>query len=64
MDGAGANVSDAEKQGVADKASLTGLLLTSCCVSPSLIIGCRPVPVCIPGTGDPCSREYAYSEEK
>ena len=63
MDGAGGNVSDAEQWGVADKASLTGLLLTSCCVAP-VLIGCRPVPVCSPGIGDPYSREYAYSEEK
>ena len=63
VDGAGGSVSDAEQWGVADQVSPTGLLLTSCCVAPFLT-GCRPVPVCSPGTGDPCSREYAYSKKR
>ena len=51
-DGSGSNVSDGERWGAADEASLARLPLTSCCVA-RLLTGHRPVLVHGLGAGDP-----------
>ena len=48
-------MSDGERWGAADEASLARPPLTSCCAA-RFLTGHRPVPVRGPGVGDPCSR--------
>ena len=54
-EGSGGNATDGERWGVADEASLAGLLLTSCCVA-WLLTGRGPVPVRGLEVGDRCYR--------
>ena len=58
-DGSGDNVSNGERWGAADEASLACLPLTTCC-APRFLTGRRlvPVPVCGLGVGDPCPRPH------
>ena len=56
-DGSGGNVSDGERWGAADEASLARPPLTSCCAA-QFLTGLGPVPVRGPGVGDPWYKSY------
>ena len=58
-DGSGGNASDVERWGAANEASLTCPRLTSCCAA-WFLTGRGPLPVHVPGVGDPWYRKQTW----